>query len=120
AFFAEARAAGMLQHPNIVSLYDAGVEGSLFYLVMEYVDGQTLQHLCNPASTRPPLDRVVDIIFKCAKALDFSHTKGILHRDIKPSNIMLTRSGVPKIMDFSIAEINSDSVTGFALSASLL
>jgi eukaryotic-like serine/threonine-protein kinase len=120
AFFAEARAAGMLQHPNIVSLYDAGVEGSLFYLVMEYVDGETLQHLCNPASARPPLDRVVDIIFKCAKALDFSHTKGILHRDIKPSNIMLTRSGIPKIMDFSIAEINSDSVTGFALSASLL
>jgi eukaryotic-like serine/threonine-protein kinase len=120
AFFAEARAAGMLQHPNIVSLFDAGVESDLFYLVMEYIDGSTLLPLCNPHAPRPPVDRVVDIIFKCANALDYSHTRGILHRDIKPSNIMLNKGGVPKIMDFSIAEINTDTQSGFALSQSLL
>jgi len=48
----------------------------------------------------------VDLIFKCAKALDYSHSKGVLHRDIKPTNIMLTRDGVPKVMDFSVAEVN--------------
>jgi eukaryotic-like serine/threonine-protein kinase len=119
-FFAEARAAGMLQHPNIVSLYDAGVESDLFYLVMEYIDGSTLLPFCNPHAPRPPVDRVVDIIFKVANALDYSHTRGILHRDIKPSNIMLNHGGVPKIMDFSIAEINTDTQSGFALSQSLL
>jgi len=120
AFFAEARAAGMLQHPNIVSLFDAGVEADLFYLVMEYVDGSTLLQHCNPQGTRLPVERVLEIIFKCANALDYSHSRGILHRDIKPSNIMLTAGGVPKIMDFSIAEINTDTTSGFALSQSLL
>ncbi|PPE73908.1 serine/threonine protein kinase [Solimonas fluminis] len=107
AFFAEARAAGMLAHPHIVSLHDAGVEGDLSYLVMEYIDGETLQPLCRAKGARAPLDQVIDIVFKCAKALDYAHGKGVLHRDIKPSNIMLTREGIPKLMDFSIAEINS-------------
>lgn len=120
AFFAEARAAGMLQHLNIVSLFDAGVEGDLFYLVMEYVDGTTLLPFCNPQGVRPSVERVLDIVFKCANALDYSHARGILHRDIKPSNIMVTQAGVPKIMDFSIAEINTDTASGFALSQSLL
>jgi eukaryotic-like serine/threonine-protein kinase len=120
AFFAEARAAGMLQHPNIVSLFDAGVEADLFYLVMEYIDGQTLLAHCQPQGARLPVERVLEIVFKCANALDYSHSRGILHRDIKPSNIMLTGGGVPKIMDFSIAEINTDTASGFALSQSLL
>jgi serine/threonine protein kinase len=120
AFFAEARAAGMLQHPNIVTLHDAGAEGDLFYLVMEYVDGATLLGYCQPDGPRLPLERVLEIVFKCANALDYSHTRGILHRDIKPSNIMLTAGGAPKIMDFSIAEINTDTASGFALSQSLL
>ncbi|WP_240433480.1 serine/threonine-protein kinase [Solimonas sp. K1W22B-7] len=108
-FFAEARAAGMLSHKHIVSLYDAGVEGELSYLVMEYIDGETLQPMCRPGGLRLPLDQVIDIVFKCAKALDYAHSKGILHRDIKPSNIMLTRDGVPKLMDFSIAEIGHEA-----------
>ena len=120
AFFAEARAAGMLQHPNIVSLYDAGVEGDLFYLVMEYVDGATLLAHCQPDGPRLPVERVLEIVFKCANALDYSHARGILHRDVKPSNIMLIGGGVPKLMDFSIAEINTDTASGFALSQSLL
>jgi serine/threonine protein kinase len=120
AFFAEARAAGMLQHPNIVSLFDAGVEADLFYLVMEYVDGVTLLQHCVPEAPRLPVERALEIVFKCANALDYSHSRGILHRDIKPSNIMLTAGGAPKIMDFSIAEINTDSASGFALSQSLM
>lgn len=112
SFFAEARAAGMLQHPHIVSLYDAGTEDALSYIVMEYIDGETLLPLCRRKGQRAPLDQVVDIIFKCARALDYSHSKGVLHRDIKPSNVMLTRDGVTKIMDFSIAEINATAQSG--------
>lgn len=107
SFFTEARAAGMLQHPHIVALYDAGAEGDLNYIVMEYINGDTLLPLCRKKGPRATVDQVLDVAFKCAKALDYSHSKGVLHRDIKPSNIMITQDGVPKIMDFSIAEINA-------------
>lgn len=105
AFFKEARATGMLQHPHIVSLYDAGVHEGRSYIVMEYVDGDTLLPFCGGNAQRLSVQRVVDILFKCAKALDYAHSKGVLHRDVKPSNIMLTRDGDVKLMDFSIAEI---------------
>ena len=107
AFFVEARAAGMLQHPHIIATYDAGSEAKLNYIVMEYVDGDTLMPLCRKKGPRASVDQVLDIAFKCAKGLEYAHSKGVLHRDIKPSNIMLTKDGVPKIMDFSIAEINT-------------
>lgn len=106
AFFAEARAAGLLTHPHIVSLYDAGAEGDLNYLVMEFIDGNTLTPLCR-SSKRAPLEQVIDIVFKCARALDYAHARGVLHRDIKPGNIMLTKDKVPKVMDFSIAAIGA-------------
>ncbi len=112
SFFIEARAAGMLQHPHIVATYDAGAEGKFNYIVMEYIDGDTLMPLCRKKGPRAPVEQVLDIAFKCAKALDFSHSKGVLHRDIKPSNIMMTKDGVPKIMDFSIAEINAQKDKG--------
>lgn len=105
-FFTEARAAGMLNHPHIVALYDAGMEVDLCYIVMEYIDGDTLMPWCRKNGARMPLERALDVMAKCARGLDYSHSKGVLHRDIKPSNIMLTKDGVPKIMDFSIAEIN--------------
>ncbi len=105
-FFNEAHAAGVLDHPSILHLFDAGVDGDLCYLVMEYVPGgQTLQHYCRPdnlLSTR----EVVGIIFKCAKALDYAHRQGIIHRDIKPSNILFTEDRDIRISDFSIARIN--------------
>jgi eukaryotic-like serine/threonine-protein kinase len=116
AFFAEARAAGMLQHPNIVSLYDAGVEEELSYIVMELIDGETLLPLCRPGGTRMPLEQIIDIGCRCARALDYAHGKNVLHRDIKPSNVMLTRDGTPKLMDFSIAEIRSGADDGAARS----
>jgi len=90
-----------------VALYDAGAEGDLAYIVMEFIDGDTLAPLCRRKAERPAVERVIEIAFKCAKALDYSHGKGVLHRDIKPSNIMVTSDGVPKIMDFSIAEISA-------------
>lgn len=105
-FFAEARAAGMLQHPHIVALYDAGMHEGIGYIVMEYVDGQTLEPMCRADAPRPPLEQVLEIVYKCARALDYAHSRGVLHRDIKPSNVMRSRDGEVKIMDFSIAQIH--------------
>jgi eukaryotic-like serine/threonine-protein kinase len=104
-FFLEARAAGMLQHAHIVSLFDAGVEGDVNYIVMEYIDGSTLREYTHKNGKRLSPEQVVDVIFKCSKALDYAHKKGVLHRDIKPSNIMIDAEGTVKIMDFSVAEL---------------
>jgi len=84
-FFNEAHAAGDLDHPNILNIFDAEVDGQLCYLVMEYVHGaQTLEAFGNPDSLLP-LREVVGIIYKVAKALDYAHRQGVIHRDIKPS-----------------------------------
>lgn len=103
SFFLEAHAAGRLQHPHIVSVFDAGMEGDRSYIVMEYVDGTTLQAYATPDSERLPIEGVIDVIFKCCKALDYAHREGVVHRDIKPSNIMFSKDREAKIMDFSIA-----------------
>ncbi len=108
-FFAEAHAAGMLHHPHIVSVFDAGVEEGISYIVMEFIDGQTLAELCR-VDGGIPVDQAVDILFQCAKALDYSHRRGVLHRDIKPGNIMYSKDGTAKIMDFSIAEVMQGEV----------
>ncbi len=104
-FFTEARAAGMLNHAHIIALYDAGMEGDLCYIVMEYVDGDTLLPWTRKSGPRMKLSSCVELLTSCAQALAYSHSRGVLHRDIKPSNIMLTSEAVPKIMDFSIAEV---------------
>ena len=89
-FFNEAKVAGMLRHPNITSVYDAGVEEDICFIVMEYVaGGKTLHDHCQPDSLLP-LDDVVRIVFKCARALDYANRKGVVHRDIKTRNILLT------------------------------
>ncbi len=103
-FFIEARAAGRLQHPNIVAVFDAGIDRTTTYIVMEYVDGQTLGQLARSA-TPPTAEQIVKIAFDCAKALDYSHRADVLHRDIKPDNIMLRNDGVTKLMDFSVAAL---------------
>ncbi len=104
-FFNEAHATGLLTHPNIIRVYDAGIEGEIWYLVMEYVeDAATLKPFCKPGALLP-IEKVTEIIFKCAKALDYAHKQGVIHRDIKPGNILLTKDRDVKISDFSIAHI---------------
>jgi len=110
-FFNEAHTAGTLTHPNIVSIFDAGVEGETCYIVMEYIDGgETLKNYTKEDNLLP-MEKVVEIIFKCARALDYAHGKNVIHRDIKPSNILLTRDKDIKIGDFSIAHVNKPDDT---------
>jgi eukaryotic-like serine/threonine-protein kinase len=105
-FFNEAHTAGKLAHPNIISIFDAGVDADTCYIVMEYVEGgKTLKEYCRPDNLLP-VEKVVEIIFKCAKALDYAHRQGVIHRDIKPSNMLITPEQEVKIGDFSIAQIN--------------
>lgn len=123
-FFNEAKAAGKLMHPHIVSVYDATVDNDKCYLVMEYVDGPSLNEFCNE-KTLLPIEKVVKAIFHCAKALDYAHKKGVIHRDIKPGNIIISAKDEAKITDFGIAMIEgasgllqSDGVTGSVYYAS--
>jgi len=105
-FFNEAHATGVLDHPSILHLFDAGVDGDLCYLVMEYVPGaQTLNGFTKPDKLLS-VREVVGVIYKCAKALDYAHRQGIVHRDIKPSNILFTGDRDIRLSDFSIARIN--------------
>lgn len=104
----EASLAGRLQHPHIVQILDAVVDEEQSYIVMEYVPGCTLEPYLHP-SRLLPLDRLVEIIFKCTRALDYAYTQGVTHRDIKPANILLvqTSDGTPggdiRISDFGAA-----------------
>jgi serine/threonine protein kinase len=110
-FLSEAHMVGMLQHPNIMPIFDAGEENGLHYIVTEFVHGaRTLA-----AYTRPdnllPIDDVVGIMFKCARALHYAHSRGVVHRDVKPSNIMLTTDSDVRIIDFGIALVASADVS---------
>lgn len=105
-FFNEAHTAGMLRHPNILDIFDAGVDAEMCYIVMELVEnGDTLRSFCKRDNLLP-VNQVAELIFRCAKALDYAHRQGVIHRDIKPSNILLTQDMDVKIADFSIAHIN--------------
>ncbi len=99
AFVAEASLAGKLNHPHIVEILDAVVEPDHSYLVMEYVAGATLEAHAEVNSLLP-LNKVVEIVFKCIRALDYAFQHGVIHRDIKPGNILLSRSGETKVSDF--------------------
>ncbi len=110
-FFNEAQAAGTLDHVNILRVYDAGEADNQPYIVMEYISGgATLKSYCSP-ETLLPIPKVVEIIYKCAKALDYAHHRGVLHRDIKPANIMMAEGDEPKIGDFGIAQLASAETT---------
>jgi serine/threonine protein kinase len=110
-FFNEARMVGMLQHPNILPIFDAGEEGGQYYVVMEHVQGaRTLAAYCRPDNLLR-LDDVLKIVYKCARALQYAHRRGVIHRDIKPSNIMLTRDNDVRIIDFGIALLRDAEVS---------
>jgi serine/threonine protein kinase len=102
----EARMAGALSHPHIVTVYDAGEQGDLTYIAMEYVNGPTLEQLLSRETALEPAE-VLRILRETASALDYAHQKGIVHRDVKPANIMIHENGAVKITDFGIAKIQS-------------
>jgi serine/threonine-protein kinase len=116
-FFSEVRSAGRMHHPAIVAVYDAGQQDDWNYIVMEYVDGETLQEYVSGDRTLTT-NQVVDVIYQCAKGLDYVHRQGIIHRDLKPGNIMLSRDGEVKIMDFSIAHMDSREHSNYAVQGS--
>jgi len=110
-FFNEAHMVGMLQHPNIMPIYDAGEEEGKYYVVTEHIQGaRTLAAYCRPDNLLR-IDDVVEIIYKCAKALHYAHGRGVIHRDIKPSNIMLTTDNDVRIIDFGIAIVSDSEVS---------
>lgn len=106
SFFLETRAVGKLQHPNIVSVYDAGIGDRQTYIVMEYIKAKTLAALLE-SGEKIPVDKVLDIVFKCCKALEYAHSQDVVHRDIKPGNILLTNDGNVKIVDFGVAKVRN-------------
>jgi serine/threonine protein kinase len=110
-FLSEAHMVGMLQHPNILPIYDAGEENGHCYIVTEHVHGaRTLAAYCKPGNLLR-IDDVVEIMFKCAKALHYAHSRGVIHRDIKPSNIMLTQESDVRIIDFGIALVADSEIS---------
>ena len=105
-FLKEAKLAGRLQHPNIVTVYDVGRDRDVYFIAMEYVDGKPLtRYLGGPEEL--PLTAKVTIIRQAAEALAHAHERGVVHRDIKPGNILITREGRVKVTDFGIGKFTS-------------
>src|SRR5580700_5737906 len=109
-FFQEAQAASALNHPNIITLYDIVSEGDMQCIVMEYIGGKTLRDL-TPAGGLSPA-QVLQYATQIASALTAAHTAGIIHRDLKPSNIMVTTSGLIKVLDFGLAKWVDTGMSG--------
>ena len=112
-FNSEAQAAASLTHPNIVSIYDVGNEGDIYYIVMELVRGKTLKQIITEEGARP-WKWSVNIAMQIASALETAHKNNIVHRDIKPHNIIITEDGVAKVTDFGIAKaVSNSTITAF-------
>ncbi|MEP7261598.1 MAG: serine/threonine-protein kinase [Usitatibacter sp.] len=107
-FRQEARAAGGLSHPSIITVYDVGREGDMAYIAMEQVEGRELRDMIVDGSLAP--SQAMEIAALVADALDFAHSRGVVHRDIKPGNIMVMADGRLKVMDFGIARMQQATV----------
>jgi serine/threonine-protein kinase len=103
-FYQEARSAGALQHPSIVTVYELASEGETPFIAMEFLEGESLEKVIK---SQPPISLLqkVGIIVPVCRALDYAHKHGVIHRDIKPGNIMLTKDGKVKVVDFGIARV---------------
>jgi serine/threonine-protein kinase len=109
-FQREAKAAGRLAHPNIVAIHDIGEEGGHPFLVMEFVEGVSLEAILKDKRTLP-LDLAARLLAQTADALDYAHQRGIVHRDIKPANILVTGGNTAKVSDFGIARLAEGGIT---------
>lgn len=109
-FFTEVRAAGSLNHANIVTIHDAGKEGGLVYVAMELLEGPSLADLLAAHTPVPPA-RIATIGAQIADALAFAHARGIVHRDVKPANIIVVGDRLPKLTDFGVARLPNAEVT---------
>lgn len=110
-FGTEAQAAASLSHSNVVSVYDVGTHGKLNYIVMEYVEGITLKEYMSRKEECLSVSEATDFSMQIASALEHAHSKKIIHRDIKPQNIVITNTGVLKVMDFGLARAVSSATT---------
>ncbi|MCX6159174.1 MAG: protein kinase [Ignavibacteriae bacterium] len=104
-FVNEAMILAQLNHPNIITIYDLIEDNSDFYIVMEYIQGDTLDNIMKNMRSPFQLQRALNIFIQTLKAFDYAHSKGIVHRDIKPSNIILDENDTAKVLDFGIAKI---------------
>jgi eukaryotic-like serine/threonine-protein kinase len=107
-FFQEAKAAGGLNHPNLITIHDVGREGDVAYMAMELLEGTELREMM--AKGRLPLPFALDVVAQVADGLAHAHEHGVVHRDIKPANIMIMRDRRAKIMDFGIARVRTSDI----------
>ena len=113
-FEVEAQSAARLTHPNIVSIYDVGVEDNLYYIVMELIQGKTLKEIIVEEKGPLPWKWSVNVAIQIASALEMAHRNNIVHRDIKPHNIIITEDGIAKVTDFGIAKaVSNSTITAF-------
>jgi serine/threonine protein kinase len=109
-FIREAKAAGRLSHPNIITIYDVCREKDVTYIVMQFVEGQSLQGLIDSGKTFSPQE-IIELIKPLCGCLDYAHANGIVHRDIKPGNILIDKSSKPFLADFGVARIETSTLT---------
>jgi eukaryotic-like serine/threonine-protein kinase len=109
-FYQEARAAGTLQHPNIVTIFELNKEGETPYIAMEFLEGESLERIISRKPTLSISEKLGYVVPVC-RALDYAHKRGIVHRDVKPANIMATSDGTVKVVDFGIARLVDAGLT---------